>query len=297
MRRGTVLLLGLFLLMFTVTVLGIAYIYTRNIVEDMKKYGLKSGIILMYEVYNTRLIQMINKKIVQPGESPTFTERIKYIFIESNLNVNHTVEIYPNFSSNLYVILTDVQKQRIQNILLGQVLRIEIEKSNDGDAIVRLSNPLRQSSFDIMVNLRNTVYKKRETYNMNFSIGEGELRRRVKEYMEFFVGESLRGFINGFEEYRDGKLRCDLRINPENIRCYNYQTYWEVYVPFSISYELRNSKRKVDYTDDHKYVLYLKPHYLINVTAKVVKDSRKTKLEITIRGQATMEVTKVIKKY
>ncbi|MCS7164827.1 MAG: hypothetical protein RMJ51_00880 [Candidatus Calescibacterium sp.] len=296
MRRGTVLLLGLFLLMFTVTVLGIAYIYTRNIVEDMKKYGLKSGIILMYEVYNTRLIQMINKKIVQPGESPTFTERIKYIFIESDLNVNHTFEICPRFSSNPYVILTDKQKQDIQNILRDEVLRIEIEKSNDGDAIVRLSNPLLQSSFDIMVDLGNALYKKRR-YNMNFSIGEEELRRRVKGYMEFFVGESLRGFINGFEEYRDGKLRCDLRINPENIRCYNYQTYWEVYVPFSISYELRNSKRKVDYTDDHKYVLYLKPHYLINVTAKVVKDSRKPKLEITIRGQATMEVTKVIKKY
>lgn len=303
-RKGTILLLAIFLIMFSITIFGVGYIYTRDIVQKNQIYSLKSSLIPMYEIYNSKLIDMIDRKIFQPSETPSFLEKINYIFLESDLNINHTYE-YTNNNHNSNDGYVDghriVDPKKIEmifdRIINASQIHIDQVEHNNIASVKFLGESQNGAEENVLgqfsVNL-SPLFNRRQNFLRNFSMTEEDMKQKVKQYIEFLIQESLGSFINGFDEYKNGKLRFIVKVNPEKFLISDYSGGWEVYAPYSITYELTSLKGKQSYTDNHKYVLYLKPYYVINLTVKLRRENEQ-ELHVILRGQATIEISRIIK--
>ncbi|MCS7243488.1 MAG: hypothetical protein RMJ36_01970 [Candidatus Calescibacterium sp.] len=297
-RKGTILLLSLFLIIFAIAIFGIGYLYVRNSSQQMQITNLKSSLIPMYEIYNMKLVEMVNKHVYQISDPPTFLDKINFIFIESNLNANYVFDSLLD-NEEIFDGYQIIDKNQVSSIsrFLRTVRIVDIGNlDSNNQCLVSLSDENSNTLAQFYVNLSPFINRRREFLD-NFTITESEIKSKVKEYMDFFVADSLRGFIKGFKEYENGKLVSNVILSPTNFSVNNFVNYWEVYVPYSIEYKLKVSKKYHTLINNHKNVLYLRPYYIINLIVEVGSSGGNYFLRIKIVGSSALSVYKVIRKY
>ncbi|MCS6955981.1 MAG: hypothetical protein NZM44_06465, partial [Candidatus Calescibacterium sp.] len=268
-------------------IFGIGYLYVRNSGEQMQITNLKSSLIPMYEIYNMKLVEMVNKHVYQISDPPTFLDKINFIFIESDLNANY---VFDNLSDNdgTFDGYQIIDKDQVSSIsrFLGATRIVDIGNlDSNNKCVVSLcdedSNVLAQFDVDL-----SPFINRRKEFLSDFSITEPEIRNKVKGYINYFVGDSLRDFINGFKEYENGKLVSNVIVNPSNFNVNSFANSWEVYVPYSIEYKLKTSKKYHTLINNHKNILYLKPYYIVNLIVEVGTVSGEDLLRIRIIGSS-----------
>ena len=294
-KKGSVLLLSLFLISFVIAIFGISFFYIKNSKKELKEAHFYSHFLPTYEIYINKLIKdFINVDSI--SDPPDLVDNLNFKFINSPHNrfYRYNSSLNPQVSSDLSNPNSVFNPSTINISELSNTNEIEIKRSNGNpnEANIIFRGTSENTTLNLSPFLSQRGLFEKDLFE-SIPVNDNFIKSNIKEYIQYFVISSLESFKNGFPEYKNS-LSFNLLINENKIRINNCNSEWEVYVPFTIKYKYKNEYL---ITKNHEFVIYTKPHYIVNVSCKLDKNPNPVELEIKVRGIAALKIFKVIKKY